>query len=255
MATGTDHQVSVQLMRLDRFVALLDNLYQSSIAEYQFSVRLAFLFASLLRVTQVARSIQLLARESYNEEIASITKPLIEIVVNAAYLQYADDIEIDRYLHSDPFFVSEEIDSLRLQLSAGPIPRSARTLKDNAVQAIRRIIRREEDPIWSGRTLMQRAEWVDLRSDTPVMRLLVITMHARVRDASLNTFSSIAPHLDLLDSMAHERWESRQRELTERLFGVNLTLMTLSLYLNSFLRLQADEAIETASGTLRSLRE
>ena len=250
MCSGSDSQLAAQLVRLGRFIGLLDDFYQSSVMQYEFSVRLALLFASILRVRQASRSVQLLAEESCIEEINAITKTLIEIVVNAAYLQYADDLEIDRYLHSDSHLVSEETERLRLSLAAQPSPRSLRIFKQNTAHAIRKLIRSADDHSWSTKTLLQRAQVSDLRSDTPVMSLLVTTMHSRLQDASKNGFSSLAPYLNVLDTMSALRLGNRQSELSVTLFGVNLSLMTLSLYLNSFLGLRADAAIEAARAQL-----
>jgi hypothetical protein len=228
---------------------------QTSIVQYDFSVRLALLFASILRARQAGRSVELLADEFCVEEIALISRTLIEIVVNAAYLQYAEDSEIDRYLYSDPILVSDDTARLRHTLTAHARRRSLGIARENAVQTIRRLIRREDDHSWSKKTLLQRAETIDVKSDTPIMSLLVTTMNSRAQAASLNLFSSLAPYLTALDTMSIVPSANRQSELAEALFGVNLSLMTLSLYLNSFLRLKADDAIEAAGASQMILQK
>jgi hypothetical protein len=252
MGAGSDHQVAAQRIRLSRFIGLLDEMSQTSIVQYDFSVRLALLFASILRARQAGRSVELLADEFCVEEIALISRTLIEIVVNAAYLQYAEDSEIDRYLYSDPILVSDDTARLRHTLTAHARRRSLGIARENAVQTIRRLIRREDDHSWSKKTLLQR---VDVKSDTPIMSLLVTTMNSRAQAASLNLFSSLAPYLTALDTMSIVPSANRQSELAEALFGVNLSLMTLSLYLNSFLRLKADDAIEAAGASQMILQK
>ena len=254
MSDSRNPQVAIQLSTLSHYIGLLDAMYRTSIVRQEFSVRLAFLYASILKVNQSARSAQVLAEAVYIEEIILLCRTMMETVVNAAYFQYADDLEIDRYLHSDTFTVSDETAFLREQFSAHPPSRSLRAFRDNTVNSVKRMLVRVDEPSWSTKTLVQRAALSDKSNETPVMGLLLQTMHARTHAASRNTFSSLAPYLNSLDTMSVVWSDGRQVELAEALFGVNLSLMTLAVYLNGFLSLNADDAISAAGSSRLSLR-
>ena len=235
------------LIRLELFRELLARMYRESIVQYEFSVRLALLFGSVLKVRQAALSVKILAEQMCVEEIITIGRTIVEVVVNAAYLQYAEDIEIDRYLQFDKEFISRQKEFLQLHSGTRPVPSIVQKLKANALRVSMKIMPKDDDPRWSAQSIAQRAEYADKVSESPIMALLVKTLHARGHSASHGTFQSMTPFISALETMVVAETNDRFDELTEALFGVNLSLMTLCLYLNNFLNLALDEAIHHAA--------
>ncbi len=238
--------VNLQIARLTNFSALLERMFERTIGQQDGSTHLTLLFASILKIRQSARAVRLLSEAGCVEEILSISRTLLEVTVNAGYLQAANSREVERYLQFHP-------ETPNRYAMARPSP--SRTL---GLQLFRRIGQlsllrssptRKQEPggTWTALTLMERAALSDQASEIPVMVLLVQRCFTRGLAAVQGTIGSLDVFVSAIANMETPRLESRLAELTEALFGINLCLLTLCMYLNSFFQLHMDVDIDSAA--------
>ena len=107
--------------------------------------------------------------------------------------------------------------------------------------------RQEPTETWSSLTLMERAALSDETSEIPVMVLLVQRCFSRGIAAVQGTIGSLQVFVSAIANMEPPRLEGRLAELTEALFGVNLCLLTLCMYLNNYFQLHMDFEIDSAA--------
>ena len=239
--------VNLQIARLTNFSALLERMFECTIGRQDGSIHLTLLFASILKIRQSARAVRLLSEAGCVEEILSISRTLLEVTVNAGYLQAANSREVERYLQFHP-----ETPNRYAMARPSPPPRSL------GLQLFRRVGRlslfrgsplRKQEPggTWTALTLMERAALSDQASEIPVMVLLVQRCFTRGLAAVQGTIGSLDVFVSAISNMETPRLESRLAELTEALFGINLCLLTLCMYLNSFFQLHMDLEIDSAA--------
>lgn len=238
--------VNTQVVRLTNFSALLERMFERTIGFQDGSIHLTLLFASILKIRQSARAVHVLSEAGCVEEILSLSRTLLEITVNAGYLQVANSREVERYLQFHPEAPSRY----------GMVRQSAPRFL--GIQIFRRLTqftlgsgpaRRRQEPTetWSSFTLMERAALSDETSEIPVMVLLVQRCFSRGLAAIQGTIGSLDVFVSAIANMEPPRFEGRLAELTEALFGINLCLLTLCMYLNSYFQLHMDLEIDNAA--------
>ena len=247
--------VDAQVVRLDLFLKLLEHMFQEAIAHHEPSVSLTLLFASILKVKQAGRAVQLIAEEGFVEEILSIGRTLVEVTVNAAYLQYAGETELGRYLHFHPEAVYQQTGLLRQRKSLGSSSGIVRRIGELVARGGALVGSRTADPNWTSRPLIDRAQLADHASNIPIMALLVERCYPKGHAAVHGTIQSLDTFLTTLTDMGPEQPEDRLNALAEAMFGVNLSLMTLCIYLNNYFHLGMDDSIDLAANADSRSRE
>ena len=238
--------VSTQIVRLTNFSALLERMFQRTIGYQDGSLHLTLLFASILKIRQSARAVQLLSEAGCVEEILSISRTLLEVTVNAGYLQVANSREIERYLQFHP----ETPNRYAMVRQAAPRSFGLQLFRRLGQLSLLRggpVRRQEPTDSWTSFTLMERAALSDETSEIPVMVLLVQRCFTRGLAAVQGTIGSLDIFVSAISNMETPRLESRLAELTEALFGINLCLLTLCMYLNSYFQLHMDLEIDSAA--------
>ncbi len=239
-------EVGAQTVRLELLTALLGHLLEAAM-EQDASTRHTVLFASVLKARQAGKAVRLLAKQGFVEEIMAIGRTLIEVTVNAAYLQSAGDRELDRYLDYQAPVQQGQGGLVRqgksTSLAVGLVQRLGALVLRNGGSA-----RKGEDAGWTARSLMDRARISDSVSSIPVMVALVERVFPKGHAAVHGTVASLRPFVASLERGEGPQAEDRYQALTEAFFGINLSLLTLCHYLNSYFRLGMEEAIEGASG-------
>ena len=242
--------VNLQVARLTNFSALLERMFQRTIGYQDGSLHLTLLFASILKIRQSARAVHLLSEAGCVEEILSISRTLLEVTVNAGYLQVANSREIERYLQFHPetpnryAIVRPTTRQTAPRLLGLQIFRRLGQLSLLGSGAIRR---QESTETWTSFTLAERAALSDQTSEIPVMALLVQRCFTRGLAAVQGTIGSLDVFVSAISNMETPRLEGRLAELTEALFGINLCLLTLCMYLNSYFQLHMDLEIDSAA--------
>ena len=170
--------VSAQVVRLDLLLQLLDRIFQQS-APQASTASLTVLMASVLKVRQSGRAVKLLAEEGMVEDILAIGRTLVEVTINACYLQCVDDKELGSYLSFHP-----ELGQRPAGL-ARPSPGSS--FAQNLIVRIGDLVtslvptgkRQKADPSWTSRSLATRAQISDEGNNIPLMSLLLARCYPR----------------------------------------------------------------------------
>ena len=231
--------VDAQAKRLELFLQVLDRMLPAILTGGEGSVRQTLLLASMMRVRQTGRAVHLLAGEGCVEEILTLGRTLIEITVNAVYLDVAPDAEVQCYLHFHPEAVA----------SSGGLQRRPATSMIGRIGGLvlRRLSGRDAEPSWTPRTLLERAQLCDAASDVPVMTPLVERSFHKGAAAVHGTVGALGSYIAAMQRMEPPRREDRFGDLAEALFVVTLCLMTVCVYLNDVYGLGMDEAIDQAA--------
>lgn len=233
--------VNAQTMRLEFFLDLLDRMVQQLLADGESSIPHTLLLALLLRVKQAGRAVQLLSTEGLVEEILAIGRTLLELTINAVYLQHADTREVERYLQFHPESLSQDRAMMRRNEDHGLALRMIRRVGDLVGGG------KQQEETWSKRSLMGRAQIADYASRIPIMAALVARCYPRGLSAVQGTVSSLNSFMSVLETGAGPKREDRFSDLTQALFGINLCMLTLCMYLNAAYRLGMDVAISEAA--------
>ncbi len=189
---------------------------------------------------------QLLGGENCVEEIAAISRALVEVIVKAAYLQDAGYEELQGSPHFQPeaFYQSVAalgdgsprsaglLGKLRTQVTGPPASNPARLLESG-------------DPTWSDKSLREGAAAADAGSGVPVMKLLIDRVYPRAHAAVHGTMGSLEPFFAPLDRTGRTQRPDRDAQKVEAVFSVNLCLFTSRLYHGFGLRM--DRGIEGAA--------
>jgi hypothetical protein len=241
-----NEEVNAQAVRLELLIDLLDRMVAEALEQQDGSVRLTLLFASVLKTRQAGRAVLVLSKEGFVEEILSISRTLIEGTVNAAYLQYAGERELERYVQFHP-----EAQSQR----GGMVRRSkAHGLASGLIQRLGELVLRNgmspKDPDgsnWTMKSLMDRAQLTDAASNIPIMVGLVERCYSRGHAAMHGTVGSLKSFVAALERGRLPSREDRLSPLSQAFFGVNFGIVTLCIFLNSYFQLGMEEAIEEAT--------
>ncbi len=238
--------VNAQLVRLDMFLHLLDRIFQAS-APYASSAQLTLLVASILKLQQSGRAVKLLAEEELIEEILAIGRTLVEVTVNVCYLQCANPHELQRFLAFHPEAQYRYAGMMQASAARSSAKGLMRRVGD-VLSSFRAPTRSHTaEPDWTHRSLAQRAQISDEGTKIPVMSLLLSRCYPRGDAAVHGTMGSLDSFVETLRSQRMPVRQDRYKELSEALFGVNLTLMSFSLFLDEYFDLGMHEAIDQIS--------
>jgi hypothetical protein len=237
--------LDAQVVRLDHFIWLLKRISDETAIPREASVHRTLLHASVMKVISSGEAVRLLSTAGNVEEILSIGRTMVEVTVNAAYLQQASEKEVVSFLRFHP-----EATPTRA-LTAGTNRQGQNGILDRLSKTLSRHLptpaSRQADPVWSRMSLQDRAQIADDAGDIPVMNLLVKRCYVRGHAAVHGTMGSLDYFISVLDTREAARPESRMIALTNALFTVNLCLFTFAFYLGEFFSLNLDRALEQAA--------
>ncbi len=240
MSSSVFHtNVDAQVLRLEQFIRITNDIVRNPALHETSSVVHTLLMASILKMASAGEAVRVLANSCSVEEILAIGHTMLEIVVNAAFLQHASEKEVESYLHFRP--------ETRVQTSTqnGAPPSALQRFRDK-FRWSSKDNNKEEIPAWSRMSLRERAQFADEASNIPVMSLLVARCSTRGQAAVRGSVGSLDYFVAALTNPSEAQPENRLAGLTEALFGVNLCLFTFSFYLSSYFDLRLDRVIEQA---------
>ena len=221
--------VAQELLRLEAHAVLLKEIYRLGVGKCEPSVRLALLFATVLKLLRMVEAVELLAREQFVEEIQSLGRTMAEVTINAAYLQSAEDEEVDRFQHFDTQSAFKHAARLRPHATTKLSAVDLKRIEEVAEKARLLTGRKDADASWSKRTLLQRAEYSDKITRLDIMKLLVLTSYAHGHSAVHGTYDA----MDVFISSFNESQMHSQDKREEGLF-VAVASVNYSLYIMSF---------------------
>ena len=224
-----DKACKTELLRLDGFSTLLGALYQQAFQKVKPSAKGMVLLASILKLRKQARAVQLLAPEGLMEEIMSINRTMVEVGVNAIYLQSAEDAEYDRYINFD--VQSRYVQATKLKdLNPDALSDEQQKEIDEAVAFARS--RTNKDRTWSKLSPLQRAENADRRLDVRWLTVLFPTVYLHGNQPVHGTFSSVQPFYSALGTGDVALSQERLRNLMLAIAATNCVLYMFGRYLD-----------------------
>lgn len=233
--TVNSNRIAEELLRLDAHIILLAKMLRS-VAEHEPrepSVRAKYLYASVLKILRMGRAVEHVAKGAYAEEVRAMSRTMAEVVINAAYLQEAEEKELSRFEHFDTQSAYRHAERLR-PLTGRTLPVSDQHKIDTVVaQARLRTGRKDSDPTWSSRNVTQRAEYTDKTTKLNLMVPLVRTAYVYGHSAVHGTYDSLAPFIAGMEDAETFSFENRQGELIIAIGSINFVLSTMGFYLNS----------------------
>ncbi len=230
-------------------------MFEQAMDQHDASVQNTLLLASVLKVKQTGKAVEVLADAGCVEEIQMIGRTLVEITVNAAYLQESGDKEVERYLRFQPRAVYEQVGMLRSGRD--------RDVTSGVLDKIKHLVvgtglakgKENSDPSWTAKSLLERAQFSDKASQIAVMDVLVRRCYPRGHGAVHGTVDSLSPFITAVMPSQESKPGERHTAMIDALFSVNLCLFSLCTYLNHFFNLRMDDALEEAAATDASFRE
>jgi len=238
--------IAQQLLRLEAHQDLLAQLFCQAINKRESSVRLVLLFASILKLEKMGRAVRLLASDAFAEEIQALSRTMAEVTINAAYLQDAEDEEVERFQHFDTQSTFRHATRLRPHTTIKSTKEDIRKMEEVVDKARLLTGRKDNDPSWSKRTVLQRAEYSDAITRLDLMGKLVLTSYAYGHSAIHGTFDSLDSFIPINGKMHESSIGESQEALFLALFSVNFTLSVMCYYLNGFFHLELESAITNA---------
>lgn len=235
--------VAQELLRLEAHATLLSKIYGLAISQHESSVRLMLLFGSILKLLRMTKAAQLLASEGFVEEIQAMNRTMAEVTVNAAYLQDADDKEVTRFQHFDIQSSFKHATRLRPHTTIKLPSADLKKIEEVASDARLLTGRKDSDPSWSTRNLVQRAEYSDGITHLNIMTRLVLTSYPQGHSAIHGTFAALETFIESVGTMKVLLSDERKEGLFIALFGVNFTVSVMCFYLNSLFHMDLEKAI------------
>ena len=239
--------LDAQTVRLNHFISLLQQISEATAVANDPSQQRTLLHASVIRVINSGMAAQMLAKGGCVEEILSIGRTMVEVSVNAVYLQHSSDREMRRFWEFHPES-SERVEGLLPSpINVGSPDGIISKIRKRLLQSIPTVPSRRVDRSWSNYSLLDRAHIADEGSQIPVMSLLVRRCYPRGHAAMMGAVGSLDYFISALHGTEGSSPDRRTVALTQALFGINLCLFTLAFYLSASFNLHMECAIEQAA--------
>lgn len=161
-----EYDVLSETERVTRLTGLLKEMLQVLIQRWpqaQFDYRQTLILAHIHRAIEQADLCSRLAHGLDAEHIWLVYRPLGELVINAGYLQFAEPLELDRFIHHDwQRMVAQQRKLLRHRPPDQPIPQEVSGPVDAlASEAAQQTKWTDAQTTWSKYDLSQRSKTTD----------------------------------------------------------------------------------------------
>lgn len=252
---ATAKAIQVELIRIDGLRSLLFASHREVLDSSAPDERLLILLATSLKLRKQARACLLLAQEFLVEEILATTRTMAEVIVNAAFLQFADGEELIRFHHFDTQSLYKHSEKLR------PIASRELTVEQEAelqglVAEARGLTRLTDKALSWSRThpaLISRADCVEGKMPNSFMPALVLTAYGWAHRAVHGTGDAIRPFYRALGSGEVPLSAERLEDVRIALSLVTFCLQTYALFIDRFLH--QDRQVEILAISRQIARE
>ena len=232
---ATAKAIQTELIRIEGFGALLFARHREVLSSSAPDERLLLLLATLLKLRKQARACLLLAQEFMVEEILVTTRTMAEVIVNAAYLQFADGAELARFHRFDTQSLYRHSEKLR--------PITSRELTVEQEEELQRFVAEargltqlpDKAQSWSRTHLISRAECVEKKMAGSFMPALVLTAYSWAHRAVHGTGDAVRPFYGALGSGEVPLSAERLEEVRMALSIVTFCLETYAFFIDRFL--------------------
>ncbi len=227
----------MELIRIESFRAFLFARHLEVLSCSAPDERLLILLATLLKLRKQARACLILAQEFMVEEILTTTRTMAEVIVNAAYLQFADDAELTRFHQFDAQSLYKHSERLRPITSRKITTGQEAELQKLVAEARSLTQLNDKANSWSRThpTLISRAEYVDERMLDSSLPALVLTAYNWAHRAVHGTGDAVRPFYGALGSGEVPLSPERLEEIRMTLSVVTFCLETHAFFFDRFL--------------------
>jgi Family of unknown function (DUF5677) len=197
--------------------------------------RVTVLLGALLKASESARAILILGNSGFVDEMNVLMRTMVELVINAAYLQYARDAEFKRFLHHDA--ISGHIAMLDFsratQGNAEFDLGTAMRVTKNATAAANASGLSLTDRQWNveTRTLKQRADVIDEEMGQALFAELLASIYVTGSGYTHGSFKTIHKHAYYLTTGTREHPLVTMFGECNSIFGVGYILDVFGRYL------------------------
>jgi hypothetical protein len=159
----------------------------------------------------------------YSEEMQCLNRPLAEISINAAYLQIADEAEIDSYLRYDSLATARVVQKTTTStLTPDPLDQAEK-------QRIRQLLAQPTNNSgWSAKNVLLRARAIDKECGVDFMTSTALVVYNLTHLAVHGTAGSVAKVGDWVLSGSDRNDPDRLRSTVVALSGTAVCLMALA---------------------------
>jgi hypothetical protein len=234
---ATPKAIQTELIRINGLRDLLFARHREVLASSAPDERLLILLATLLKLRKQARACLLLAQEFMVEEILATTRTMAEVIVNAAFLQFADSEELVRFHHFDTQSLYKHSEKLRPLTSRELTVEQEAELQGFVAEARSLTQLADKAQSWSRThpTLISRADCVEGKMADSFMPALVLTAYSWAHRAVHGTGDAIRPFYGALGSGEAPLSAERLEEIRIALSFVTFCLETYAFFLDRLL--------------------
>jgi hypothetical protein len=238
--------IQTELVRIEGLREILVTRHSEVLLSAAPSEKVLILLATSLKLRKQARACLLLAQEFMVEEILSTTRTMAEVIVNAAYLQFADPDELIRFHNFDTQTLYKHSEKLRPLTSRELTTEQEAEFQGFAIEARSLTQLKDKATSWSltHPTLISRADCVDAQMADSFMPTLVLTAYSWAHRAVHGTGDALKPFYRALGSGEVPVSPERLDEIRIALSFVTFCLETHTFFFDRFLHLdQQNEAL------------
>ncbi len=229
--------IHTERLRIEGFQVLLLERHRDALSTCLPEQKTLVLVASLLKLRKQSRACLLLAQEFMVEEILATSRTMAEVAINAAYLQFAGDEELQRFQHFDTQSLYKHSERLRPITSRELSAEQEADLQGIVAEARRITQLSDKAQSWS-RThagLIARAECVESHMPDSMMPGLVLTAHNLAHRAVHGTGDTLSPFYNALGNGEVPLTPERLEDLQKALSLVVFCLEAYALFCDRFL--------------------
>lgn len=206
---------------------------------------------SVLRAIRIASSCLLLDESGYVEELFTLTRTLSEVVINACYLQIADEQEVVSFCVFDIQKTFRMSENLAKKMDASDIISDEHRTKLQAIAVAARVKsqRKDIDISWSADHIGVRAEKLDQRlaQGTGMFSLLKNSTYEFAHPFVHGTYKSFSAVRRLMSEGRFPVDDDREIERIQAMGGVNQCLLAMCAFAHVTFGIPIETQIREAS--------
>jgi hypothetical protein len=210
-------------------------------------IRHGILIHSMLRATRTGDAQLLLSEGLYSEEMHCVNRALAEISINAAYLQIADESEIDSYLRYDKLATARVVQKMNTSMP------KAHRLDQSEELRIRQLLDQPLNDSWSSKKVPHRAREVDKDCQVDLMTTTALFVYNAGHSHVHGTASSVATVGDWILGGADRNNQERLDSTVTALNGTALCLLSLCVFAGQRYQLGVDTEIKRLQETMNAV--
>jgi hypothetical protein len=200
-------------------------------------IRHGILINSMMRAARTGGAQLLLSEGLYSEEMHCVNRALAEISINAAYLQIADEAEIDSYLRYDAPATARVVQKMNTSMP------KAHRLDQAEELRVRQLLAQPINDSWSSKTVPARAREIDKECRVDLMTTTALFVYNASHSYVHGTATSVAVVGDWMLGGADPNDPERLGGTVAAINGTALCLLSLNAFSGQRYQLGLDSEI------------